>query len=499
MKKIFKKIIFATTIITAVFIISFSFSNHAQAAANIFDGSTDSNWGTAANWSQGTVPTATDTYVTTFDATSPDCTVNTSARVANAIDFTNYTNTITMTYQITVSGNITLGASMGISGSGLLVVNATATLTSNTKTWPNEFAFSGTSKTYTLADDWDIDGRLDLNGATAQVINGQTIYAGGSLLSNTTGTTSGTTNIVMNGTGTWSNSSSGQLRLNLTFNTAGTITISGNVYYNTGTLTYTAGTMVTTGSTLNISTNTTLATNGMSWGNLSLTGNPATITQTTDNSFSGNVTIGVTTTVQTINGIYNLNVGGNFTQNGTTGYVGGTSTIIMNGTGTINCPNSTNYTNIRINFIFNTAGTITFGSNVCFATNTVTYTAGTVIITNSTFYFTGVGTLNLNGLTLNNFRITGTGTISLASGLVIGGLFSNVDSASHVSLVSSVGGTQRVVTLLAGATQNLSKVDATDIDSSAGQTIWSYGGVLSNATNWKDSSVLPTIAYVFLF
>ncbi|MEK9135042.1 MAG: hypothetical protein AAB451_01980, partial [Patescibacteria group bacterium] len=75
-------------------------------AANIFDGSTDSNWGTAANWSLNAVPTATDANVATFDATSPACTVNAPNRVCNGLDFTGYTNTITMTFQITVSGSV---------------------------------------------------------------------------------------------------------------------------------------------------------------------------------------------------------------------------------------------------------------------------------------------------------------------------------------------------------------------------------------------------------
>jgi len=46
--------------------------------------------------------------------------------------------------------------------------------------------------------------------------------------------------------------------------------------------------------------------------------------------------------------------------------------------------------------------------------------------------------------------------------------------------------TQAVITLLPGGTQNLRMVDATNIDSSAGQTIISVGGILSNTLNWSN-------------
>jgi hypothetical protein len=49
---------------------------------------------------------------------------------------------------------------------------------------------------------------------------------------------------------------------------------------------------------------------------------------------------------------------------------------------------------------------------------------------------------------------------------------------------SSIGGSQAILTLQAAATQDLKFVNATDIDSSLGQTINSNKGTLSNATNW---------------
>jgi len=92
------------------------------------------NWGTATNWSLGAVPTASDGNVATFDATSPNVTVSGSNKVANALDFTGYTNTITfITYGISVYGDITLGVNMNIVTPTFLYSAATGNLTSNGK------------------------------------------------------------------------------------------------------------------------------------------------------------------------------------------------------------------------------------------------------------------------------------------------------------------------------------------------------------------------------
>jgi len=101
---------------------------------NTFVGTTDNDWGTSTNWSSGTVPTSTDGYITTFDATSPNCTISGSNKVANALDFTNYINTVTfITYGISVYGNITLGANMNIVTPTFLHSYTTGNLTSNGK------------------------------------------------------------------------------------------------------------------------------------------------------------------------------------------------------------------------------------------------------------------------------------------------------------------------------------------------------------------------------
>jgi hypothetical protein len=227
------------------------------------------DWGTAANWSltdgggpTGAVPLATDDVI--FTNNSGNCTVNSFNRVCRTLNFSSYTNGITMTFQITVSGNVTLGASMGIVGASTLNINATATLTSNSRTWPNSLNLLGTSTIFTLADNWVVTGSLTQNG-TSNVLNNngttKTITLGGGLTINTSSLT-GTANIIMGGTGTLSSTTSGLfLRNNLEINTAGTITFGTNFTYNTGTFTYTAGTIVSAASTFNISVATTFVIN----------------------------------------------------------------------------------------------------------------------------------------------------------------------------------------------------------------------------------------------
>lgn len=242
-------------------------------AANIFTGATNNNWGTSTNWSLGAVPTASDGNPATFDATSPNCTVNTSNRVCNGLNFTGYTNTITMSFNVTCAGSITLASTMGVSGSGVLGISSSGTITSNGKTWPNAFTVTTSGVTITLADNWNIDGTLTTNNG---IFNGNTINAGGNLSVNTGGFCSGTTNLILDGTGTWSASGTpGELRLNLTINTAGTITLNngGAVAYGTGTFTYTAGTVVTTNCNFAVTATNggTYNTNGIQFDQFSIT------------------------------------------------------------------------------------------------------------------------------------------------------------------------------------------------------------------------------------
>jgi hypothetical protein len=370
------------------------------------------NWGDTANWSDtsgGTggfsVPTSADDVF--FDANSGNCTVNASTRTAKTLTCTGYINTLTISNNINVFGNVTLGAGMTVSGTSTLQITQTnASIQSNGVTWTGSLTLtsSGVSITVTLLDNWTILGNFTQNGISTINLAGLfTLYVGGSITMTVSSTnSSANSTIELNGTGTWSGA--GQLRNNLTINTTGTITISGTVNYNTGTLTYTAGTVVTTGSTLSISLSTTLNTSGMTWNNISTLLNTLTITILSNLNIGGTLTLG---SAVTINGAFNVNVSGNLTVNNSTG--AGTATIILNGTGTW----SGNF-NVSNNLIINTSGTITISGSVTKSGNTLTYTAGTVVTTGSTLSIAASTTLNTSGMSWNNVTISG-GTTTLTS------------------------------------------------------------------------------------
>lgn len=382
------------------------------------------NWGTATNWSltdgggaTGAVPTATDDAK--FTSNSGPCTVDTSARVCLTLDFTGYTNTITMTNGITVSGNVTLVAAMTIAGASGLTINAAATLVSNTKTWPNALTFTG-GVTFTLSDNWTVSGTVTANGASGgQGFTGSILNCAGSLTIGNSGANivTGSTVFKMTGTGTFS--TVGIMRCDLTFNGTA-ITISGTINYNTGVLTYTAGTMTVSGSTLSINAATTVNTSGMSWNNVTvpLSG---TLTLSSDLNMLGTFNVGLTTTTTTLSGAVNINVGTSLTQSGSTATISGTATIVMTGTGTWS--SAASGVTLQNNLTFNSSGTVTFGTavNLTYRSGTITYVAGTMNVTNSTLNLNEGGspcTLNTSGMSFATIRGQLTaGNVTLTSDL----------------------------------------------------------------------------------
>lgn len=269
-------------------------------AARFFVGGNGNNWGAAGptNWSTtsggapgAAVPTGADDV--TFDNVSPNCTLDTSNRVCKTLTATTYTNTLTFTFKLSVSGNITLGSSMVLAGAAALEIDTTGTITTNGKTINIPFNFLGNSQTMTLADPFNVSGLVTLgNGSGNLIINSNVINASGSLTRAAVTNTGGTGTILFNGTGTWANpSNNGNLALPITINTAGTLTITGSPRVG-GNFTYTAGTVVTTGSTLTITGACTLSIGGVVWNNMGYDGAGAIVTLsdaiTLLGSFNGN-------------------------------------------------------------------------------------------------------------------------------------------------------------------------------------------------------------------
>lgn len=363
-------------------------------AVNLFqNGGTDNNWGTISNWSLGVVPTGADGNIATFDATSPNCTVNTSTRAANMIDFTGYTNTITMTFGINVSGNTTLGSGMGVAGTGTLAVIAAATLTSNGKVFPNTLSLA-VAGILTFADAWTVSGLISLSGAV--VLNGFTLTATGGLTQVTTATPGGTTVIIFGGTSQTFNLGTGAWKISTIFNLSGTLTISGSTW-NTGgagaawTFTYTAGTIVSTGVTLSIGqtsgTTPTFAWQGMIWnGPITFAGitNNNVVTLSNDLITTGLVTFGASWTVPTFNGPGTLYPRGGMTALSSSGVLTGTMPVIFDETCTITASVPTGVWLRLLTTINGPGKTITTVGTICgIDFSRFRYVAGTVAPANA--------------------------------------------------------------------------------------------------------------------
>lgn len=317
-------------------------------AANNFTGAVNATWGTLGNWSLAAVPTAGDGNVATFTALSPACTVDSSARVCNAIDFTNYANTITMTNTITVSGDITLGSGMTFAGASALISATAGNRTSNGKTVNIPLTLTG-GVTHTFLDNWAVSGLLTLgSGASNTVLNGLfTISASGSLTVGTSsGSVSGTTSIALTGTGTLTGpTGAGALKNNLTINTAGTITgASGTFGYNTGTFTYTGGTVNFSALALSCILSTTFSgfTSAATWNGMTFSGATQTFTLTgSDLCSSALVTVGSGTQSDTFTGGTVTISGGGLRHGGSTGIISGTTVFRITNTATLDAPSLT--------------------------------------------------------------------------------------------------------------------------------------------------------------
>ena len=391
---------------------------------------TGGNWNATTAWVGGVVPIAGDTV--DFTATSGNLTINVATATLAGIDFTNYVGTITFNAAINTNGIVNLGTGgytqAGASG---LVINGTTTI-SGTAIWSRTLTFTGTSITYTLGSNLTITGAIFLSGTTASTFNGNTLNIGGNLTVTTTATISGTTAFVFNGTGTWSHSAAGAIRNNVTINTAGTLTIGTNIYYNTGTLTYTAGSVTTTGSTLNIADSATLDTNGITWNNITLSGASKTFTLLSNLTIIGTLTLSGTG-----NNVFSgsiINLSGNLTLTNT-GLYSGTSSLLYNGTGTWN-HTGTGY--FGLDFTINTTGTLTLGTNIYYGGvtgKTLKWISGTVISTGNTLSLLGSATatstnvnLDTSGIIFNNITATSgtySTTVNLISDLYFSGTLIN--------------------------------------------------------------------------
>jgi len=460
-------------------------------ADNLYLVTADGTFTNIANWSQGVVPSGADGFVTRFDINSPNVSLGAS-RIVNFLDCSGYLGTITgVGYNLQVLGTTTLTNTMTLNlGNGSVMCSGSGNITSNGLTGFN-LRIGGVSQTFTLIDNFTINNLL-LGETTGAVINGNTIYIAGTLSSSTTAITSGTTNIVMNDTGTWSNSSTGQLRNNLTISSSN-VTISGIVRYNTGTLTISVP-IIHLNSHLYIASSAIIDVNSAGeFGTLRRSGNN-TVTLLSDINCH-TFLVGITLLATNMSGNYNINVSGDYTVNVTTGSVSG-GNIVMTGDGTFSMPVLTTGSH-RNNLTINTAGTIVVSGTIRHWIGLIKIISGTIDATGSTLELV-VCSLDLQGQTLNNVTLTYSlgSVVTLKSELKILGILSNANlHATNDKFISDVVGNKRKLTMLAGSSQTITDLDGTDIDSADGYPIIT-SGALSNTSNWY--SELPNKMFLNL-
>jgi hypothetical protein len=71
-------------------------------------------------------------------------------------------------------------------------------------------------------------------------------------------------------------------------------------------------------------------------------------------------------------------------------------------------------------------------------------------------------------------------------------------AANQIAMTSNNSTIQAIWTLDNGAQQSLVYVNGTRIDSSQGATVWSFGGILTSASNWGSGSAPATTTYTYV-
>ncbi len=364
------------------------------------------NWGDPANWSltdgggaTGAVPSSTDDAV--FTNNSGNCTVNTTNRVCQTLNFnggTGYINTITFTFNISVSGAITLSSGMTFAGAATLryFSGLNSTLTSNGKEVGVVFEFlCQGSHTITFADNWTFGENLILQsgtGAAVVIYNGNNLLCKKSLLTNNSSTRAvyGTTKIQMIGSGDIGTVGAVlNVGLDLEINTIGSYTIQNLTWGYLGgrTLKYTTGTVIhPIGTTLSLSINSnatnTLDLNGIDFQTISIAGGSTVVYNLSSNLKC--VTLSNPSTAFTVNGNTIYVTSYSCTANAQTG----TSLIYFNGW---NGDGTFDSANFQLSATIDTPNTLTIG-NITATNVSINHIQGNIVHT---------GTLSLSTFTFN--------------------------------------------------------------------------------------------------
>jgi hypothetical protein len=261
---------------------------------------TGGNWASASTWSPSGVPSTTADNVV-FTSTSGPLTVSSPATI-ETISFANWQNTLYLNDALTVTGNMNFGtSSWGMSFSnqitsldnmpyapnlvekGRLILQDTASIVTNGKTWSTPWQFSGTTETITLNGDlifgenvyFNHTGTFTINRVAGPTFGAVIARKSLSIFKDTSIITGSATFSIrtIDGTG-YLGSNGGVLRNNIVLEpeTSGLLNV-GSFYYGTGTLTAATSSISrikATQSSLSLKTSCSVNTSSLRWGYLTL-------------------------------------------------------------------------------------------------------------------------------------------------------------------------------------------------------------------------------------
>jgi hypothetical protein len=430
-------------------------------------GAVSTDWNNPLNWGAGGtgagIPSATVDAI--FSGTPVNACVLGAPRACRALTFVGYTSTVDLaTFTLTTNNNITFQADQSsriLGSTGILISGAAATITSNTGTWPLNFQIANFGVTpVVLADDMRVSGSY-LSSGGSRVVNGFSLFVGTNLTSSSAH--SGTTNFIMNGSGTYTGTST----CNLEINTSGTVVVTGTVIFTRRFIVAVTGTVTMTAANVTISNTTTIDVNGKTVGNLTHGFSaPGTITYLSD-IYCSNFSLGNGSNIY--NGPGQIYASGNYVL----GTASGSLIVNLIGTGTISTGTmglscaiaaTGNYTlgaTLTIGNTFTTAvgatltttsSTVTIGASITISTpsinwNNITILANVILTISQTLLVTNNLTLNgtttftgVSGWTTGNFTHAGaafTCTLKAGNTYTVNGLFTMIGTAGSRAILQS--------------------------------------------------------------
>lgn len=500
-------------------------------ANNIFTGAINSNSNVAGNWSLGVVPTNGDGNTAVLDASSPNIKIKGSSLQVDGWDSSLFTGDIDFNdLDLILRGDAIFGINNNlIIGTG---ANNKITLGANgINITTNGLVLKRVSSlqySYNLIDDLNVDKMFFSNGTTISSSTASKIVVNDEIEKTSSITNIFNCDIYVKGNMTaFSGNGYYQIQSGKFFYFDGNTTIGDIKFRGTGTVKWLSGTITHTGicyaaDTVTFDTNgdttagcTTTSSTGINWDNLQV------VTATTIKSTASPLRVVNTLTLNLANCGFSsgskVYVGGSFASNYTT--QPGTYEIHLDGTGTLNA-----VADVRHSIYFEATCNITLSNNILLNNNysklyssagcTVNPNGKSIQISNSSatlntihiqwfrVYVSGIS-ISTNGQTINTdtFEFIGsTHILTLQQDINCKYLISNISSTGvlrgdNVTINVSeslylMGAISRYTTgylylNLATLKPQYVKANASYVDSSGGQTIWTgINNSISNTTNW---------------